>query len=85
MTQKNYFVKQVSKKFFRKASRTRKHTSGFLYGFSGIQSLLKAEGLSSPKAISCKLEEMLLKTLSFFFLIAYCFNFLEMGGTLLFS
>jgi len=54
-------VKQVSKKFFRRASRTQKHTSGFLYGFSGIQSLLKAEELSSPKAISCKLKEMPVK------------------------
>lgn len=65
MTQKNYFVKQVSKKFFGKASRISKRTNGFLYGFSNIQSLLKAE--SSPDAISCKIKDMPLKTLSSFF------------------
>lgn len=43
--------------------------SGFLYGSCGIQSLLKAEELSSPKAISYKLKEMHLKT-PFFFLKA---------------
>ncbi|KAB0402573.1 hypothetical protein E2I00_011532, partial [Balaenoptera physalus] len=53
----NCFLKQVSKKHFRKASLTFKHMSGCHCGYCDIQSLLKVEELSNQKATSYKLKE----------------------------
>uniref|UniRef100_A0A8C2R792 GCS light chain n=1 Tax=Capra hircus TaxID=9925 RepID=A0A8C2R792_CAPHI len=53
----NCFLKQVSKKHFRRASLTFEHMSGCLCGYCGTRSLLKVEELSNQKATSYKLKE----------------------------